>query len=209
MNIFQKLQTCVQRAYGETPSVETWSQVNASLTSPEQIIVAAVIESFAKDFESWTVNPYLTGNARDAYSSGFYEDGEYSRKFIAIRNDKAGITLKRRVREKYNDETPNKYYYEESYINDLELPDRLSQEILRAYRRVLVRVRAAKQAAETARLNMEKNEAAWQLAEKLLGMKRNEQGALVPVKTVEPEVQAQAIEEECDCDLGEVCRVCG
>jgi hypothetical protein len=188
--------------------VETWSQANASLTSPEQIIVAAVIESFAKDFESWTVNPYIVGNAHFAYASGCYEDHDYSRKFTAIRNDKAGITLKRRIREKYNYESSNKYYYEESYINDLELPDRLSQEILRAYRRVLVRVQAAKQAAETARLNMEKNEAAWQLAEKLLGMKRNEQGALVPVKTVEPEV-AQAIEEECDCDLGEVCRVCG
>jgi hypothetical protein len=61
------------------------------------------------------------------------------------------------------------------------------REILNGYERIQRRVKAAKAVADRAQEDMKKNEAAWNLAEKLLGMKRNEFGALVPITTANEE----------------------
>lgn len=47
---------------------------------------------------------------------------------------------------------------------------------------------AANETARKAKADMEANEAKWNLVEQLLHMKRNEYGALVPIRTVDENI---------------------
>jgi hypothetical protein len=82
-------------------------------------------------------------------------------------------------------------------LNGVTLSQQASGRFLTTFKKVKADVAAAKELADKALAEMKANEKKWNMAEKMLGMKRNEFGALVPVTTVrEPDCQA----EDGSCD---------
>lgn len=76
-------------------------------------------------------------------------------------------------------------FYGDLFVNDMKMDRRSEDIIVFAYHKIKTQVIAAEKAAQEAKAAMERNEQAWNLAEKILGMKRNEFGALVPIQTAE------------------------
>lgn len=78
-------------------------------------------------------------------------------------------------------------------VNGQALDPAVGLQIALAYKNIHQSIIAAERTAAEAKAAMEANEAKWNLAEKLLGMRRNADGALVPVeKVVEPPVEKKA-----------------
>jgi hypothetical protein len=175
------------------PTVEEWSRRNADVATPDDIIAAAIMQSFAKDFKDWKGSEYLAGDAKQAYKTGQYDvmipnPSTDQMKTVTLRNSKTGIQIIRGVFHRSMYDGPDKYWYGKTFVDGVELDERQAQKLMRAYLAILKQVQATEEAARQAKRVMDRNEAAWNLAEKLLGMKRNEFGALVPVKTAEADV---------------------
>lgn len=169
-------------AHGD--AIERWSACNANKATPDDIIAAAVIQSFAKDFEHWSGN--LSANLpshRICCNAGSEPDGH------VLKNSKKNLTLisKYHKGKSRDNDGLNPFYYHNKglLVNEIPLQPDAAKRVLRAYQEVKQRVDRVKAVADKAKEDMERNETAWNLAEKLLGMKRNEFGALVPIKTVE------------------------
>lgn len=203
--------SCVRFGTGPTcrdcfhTPIERWSLRNADRCSPDEIIAAAIIESLAKDFEDWTVTGALGADEfrvepqrvcatqQEAEKKSKLRHGRtyYSwhshKNYLIIKNQKKDITFThgwRRLAEDGDDVAPW-HYICDTEVNGVQFDTACAEKVAREYRRLAARVQAAKEVAAKAKRNMERNEAAWNLAESLLGMKRNEFGALVPIKTVE------------------------
>lgn len=165
--------------------VEKWSMRHAGKASPDDIIAAAIIESFAKDFDDWK------GSCPEgiAAKERVCNEGDIRDSGATLVNRKKKITIatkwvKGRSRE---GDGLNPWHYSCSgmCVNDVPLDAINARRIIQAHDRLKFRVEAAKEAARKAKADMERNEAAWNIAENLLGMKRNEHGALVPIQAVE------------------------
>jgi hypothetical protein len=179
--MLQLIQNLVRHAYGDDLlPVERWALRNANKASADDIIAAAVAQSFASHFEDWTITGDIL-DAETAYTEGRinYYGG------IILCNHLKDVQITRIPFEKYNYNKPNEYYWKRLKVNEIEVSEEAERIIISAYKQILTRVQAAKKIASDAEKAMKRNEEAWNLAERLLGMKRNEFGALVPVKTVE------------------------
>lgn len=173
----------IHKFFTNTPmSIEDWSQANADLTTPDEIIAAAIAKSFASHWEDWSHLDCFTGDVKQAYKiKGRYDEE------VSIRNNKAGVVVMRKiVGKRLNDYGGwGGKCYGDLFVNDIKMDRRSEDIIVFAYHKIKTQVIAAEKAAQEAKAAMERNERAWNLAEKLLGMKRNEFGALVPVQTAE------------------------
>lgn len=165
---------------GSAPPLSIEEHPYATATTPDDIIAAAVIESFAKDFEEWTLsgelNPYL----------GRHEDPPEP----ALKNQKRLLVVRfklERVPIRHDRYTiPSGYRSwapDTAIVNGTAINRAASDRILAAWKKLNADFQAAKAAAEKAKRDMEENEKKWNLAEQLMGMRRNEFGALVPANS--------------------------
>jgi hypothetical protein len=200
----------------------------ATATSPDQIIVAGVLQSITADFNDWTwaTDGYSTRNGYKVPKwpeiEEYYDSDD--RKYLTS-NGKGSMTLTRkRINGRFAKEivvcmeyTVKTSRYDrlvgvtwgQVTVNGVAInPPILGLKIFLEYKKLKAALIKAEKVAADAKKAMEANEAKWNLAESILGMKRNEHGALVPV---EKEIKAVAIsieEAACDCDLGELCIAC-
>lgn len=165
--------------------VEVWALRNANRATPDGIVAAAIVQSFAKDFKDWR---HEGSELEAAWLKSWPMD---NKPYARLVNQKKGIAvnvtfLQKKVKDRKFTTLRQEYYVPNTVIVDgVEISYEESQVIISRFLRIQQQVKQAQQAAATAQANMERNEAAWNLAERLLGMKRNEHGALVPIQTAE------------------------
>lgn len=153
-------------------AVERWAWKHRNAAKPEEIIAAAVIQSFAKDFDKWEAKHF--DNAEDAYN----QEGGY------LRFASKETNIQRIPEYKYNSSGPNTYRFNGMTVNDIEMPKYLEKAIIDGWNKIAVEMKRTLETAAKAKKAMDTNETAWDLAEKLLDMKRTDSGALVPKETV-------------------------
>lgn len=149
----------------------------AKAMTPDELIAAAIIKSFAEDFDDWRKFGSLSTEATKWGSVSV--EGQLLKGHTRI-----NFRLSRQQKGSYDN---RKYWYElvECIINDIPLELNAGKKLFEAWIKISAEVHRAKAIAEKAKADMQANEAKWNLAEKLLGMKRDENGALVPVTRAE------------------------
>lgn len=178
--MLRAIRSFIRFAYGDDlPPLEKWCFKNSTKCSPDEIIAAAIIESIAKDFEAWDWSECSTYTVPKDWAPPKY---------------RISSGLDRRLRNKAKDIT---IYYDHAYkgggnyedrsfyVNGTALDAVCGRSITSQYKALKKRRDAVKAAEAKAIADLQRNEAAWNLAEKLLNMKRNEHGALVPAVSVE------------------------
>jgi hypothetical protein len=164
----------------------------AKATTPDEIIAAAIMQSFAKDFASWEwknvkygtcmadVKKILEGGEGSTYHTSDAREIVENFKLTKLVNSALDISLTP-IMDK---SARGNYHYVRITgvtVSGYELTKEIQQRIWTTWKDVSSKVRAAEAAAAAAKKAMEENERKWNLAERLLNMKRNEQGVLVPV----------------------------
>lgn len=158
----------------------------AKATTPDQIIAAAIVESFAKDFDSWRARDLerktLYGTAFREYAPSLRHPEKKIEILFGFRtwpSDSEGDITD------YPAYTSADWQSKGTKVNGIEIDLKSARLIANSYETLLNQREALKEKEQKALLTMKRNEEAWNIAERLLGMKRNEFGALVPVQTVE------------------------
>jgi hypothetical protein len=182
----------------DTDPVERFANSGwSTAASPDDLIAAAIVESFAKDFDKWQLQDIWRGVIVPYDSSLKYAPARERATLLQIhpQSDQTVITvslsLKRTAKDRDN-RGPWLYSIARGpcSVNGVELNNKASACIASAYCSIKLQIAAAEAAALEAQAAMRINEKKWNLAESLLGMKRNEHGALVPVVS---------LEHDCDC----------
>lgn len=184
----RKLVNLVRRAYGDPPLItdlETWARNAAKLTTPDDLIAASVIGSFAKDYDKWVLyGDWFARAPRYVKKLNLCRNREEYTAKLTNRSTKLAVCIYREKTSRDRDDIePWIDLPDRCVVGGVVLNERASAHIVSAWKQISAKVKAAEEAAAKAKADMELNEAKWNLAEKLLGMKRNEYGALVPIQT--------------------------
>ena len=162
--------------------MEQWAERNANKASPDGMIAAVIVESLAKNWQDWTAS-----DLREAKANTRWVKAELSPKLV---NKKKNITVEFGVRRwtqeinGYNC-TMADWQSKGTKVNGVEIELKASRYIAREYERLAKVHKLANETAARVEADMKKNKEKWDLAEKLLGFKRTETGALVPIHTAE------------------------
>lgn len=155
----------------------------AKVTTPDQLIAAHCVESFARNFDDWAPRNLEIGWGH--YSSW----NEAPRRTLT--NDKDNITIEfenlRQEQERGHKYklNPEKATVRAKGKKSVVLDAKSSRHIIESWDKIYVVKIKAKEVADKALAAMKENETKWNIAEQLLGMKRNKLGALVPANQVE------------------------
>lgn len=161
--------------------VEDWATKCAKITTPDELVAAAIIQSFAKDFHKWKITGKFS-TTWDGYSS-YNQDGEAK---PILTNDEKKLTVAFHLTQHRSRQFSMNLWEERDQqlkscrVNDVSIGIREARQILNAWYKITANIKAAKEAAARAKREMEENEKKWNLAEQLLGMRRTHTGALVP-----------------------------
>lgn len=174
--------------------VERWAKRNAKLCSPEDLIEAHIIRSIAKDFDDWelvAVGKGTPGLTRDRW----YEEVKTIKEKHPHLDVQWLNRLLRNRRKHRNVKTVNilwsdncndlEDYFSNFFVNGIQFRGTSGSNIVEAFETINRQRQEAAAVAAKALREQQANEAKWNLAEELLGMVRNEHGALVPAKTAE------------------------
>lgn len=148
------------------PSVEDWSLKTARRfgnPSPDDIICAAVTENLIQNSDDWVFFRYerMLQNPKKGITVQFcFSNYQNSQNLYWWKPKKCSVGLH------------NEFY-------DISKPAYIR--LWKTWCKIYTRREELEKAASVAKETMQKNEFAWDVVEKLLNMKRNEQGALVPV----------------------------
>lgn len=179
--MWSKLIITIQRIYGDVPAMDPVDNIVSRATTPDQMIAAGIIQSFAKEFDDWNDMHFTSADHAKSVNDG---------KAI-LYNRKKDIQLKRVIKRDYNIDCYHSHNYKAYkfadgvYVNGVLLDRESSKLVIEQWERISAQVAEAKKVAAAAKKAMEENEKKWNIAESLLGMKRNEHGALVPIVTIE------------------------
>lgn len=177
------------------------------VTTPDKIIAAHLMESFVKDFNDWA--------AYDFHVIGNPDYRHYASTRPILRNMKLGFELSF-VLQRTTTVPSSKQFLEltgeviflrfdpakpnwSSTITNVKLNGGVGKTLMTAWLTTSDKLIKAKEAAAKALAEMKENEAKWAVVEDVFGLKRSKTGALVP---------ANQVENDCDCDLGELCEKC-
>jgi hypothetical protein len=165
--------------------VEKWAVHNARKATPDDLIAGAIVASFAKDFKQWKfVGQLEQRHSRESY----FQSTSLSRKMVGKKHVEITFLFRhtKSVDGDYNQ--THKYRAIGCEVNDIRVSELAFRRILNNWKTIVTQVRHAEEVAAGAKAAMDTNENKWNLAEALLGMKRNGLGQLMPVKTAEESV---------------------
>jgi hypothetical protein len=165
--------------------VERWAERNAKVCSPEQLVEAHVINAIAKDLDDWKLVK------EDSFGWPSYVD--FEKKFNTVKRHSVDRMLVNRQKHKnvkgitifYEVGNGSGRAHREFNVNNVPFAAREGIAIIAAFDKLTALKKEADRVAARALEEQKRNEQRWNLAEELLGLRRNEHGALVPVKTVE------------------------
>jgi hypothetical protein len=194
-----------------TPSLAPvdWGQHPvANLTTPDAIIVAHLIQTFTADFEDWTNEDFRKlGNPDFRYETVRPKLINTKLKVeISFPVVYQGTGLKRSYVISGNGRFKRFSSNGFTATADFQLDTTSSEALLKTWTDISTKMKAAKETAAKALAEMKANEEKWNVAESLLGMKRNATGLLMPIETEQQ--KADKAWDACDCDLGQACSGC-
>ncbi len=186
--MWHKVVGWVQMAYGDLPQVMEDNSYSRAC-NPDEIVIAAVLQSFAKHVDDWemcrrdhnyhrqrTSDPqfiYIKVSTKVSNKRAIYfTNGDA----IYLRNKKKDVTV--RIKS-----VPfaGSYKIGEITVNQVPVDVKYYPLICKHWEDSQGKLERLKETARKAKLEMELNEKKWNLAERLLNMKRNEHGALIPI----------------------------
>lgn len=183
--MLNRLRRLIKVAYGDIKKpLDPFSNPWATAATPDDIIEASIIQSIAKDFDDWKMMSRPSGlpvNKSDRHQEWYNRWHKYHSNAnmftcnAVLQNEKKNLLIA--FRENYYDEIHDTFY-----VNDVSLPTDKGRKIVEAYNKIKSARARVKREADARLAEMKRLEQAWNLAESLLGMKRNEFGALVPVE---------------------------
>jgi hypothetical protein len=169
----------------------------AKAVTPDQLIAATCINSFAKNFDDWVLKQRLPTEKTRRLASSDY--GKVPDNFDLM--DLTSYSLSSKIR---GNEIEIKFYVDwrnarsrrtflqtAATVNGTALSLKDSENIVSSYASLREKYIAVKREAEAVKRKMEEEKKKWDFAENLLGLKRLSSGALVP-KEYE--------EQRCDLD---------
>jgi len=176
----------------------------ATATTPEELIAAHIIQEFAKNPNSWTCTGKFPTNLVERRSDNrnpvvpSYERPNKTRWYRGITPvftmTRDHVMLSAAAYYRNADGDGAAPWFEKNCLEvsctdtkdpAIILADDLALQLFLSIQAIFVQKAKAEEAAAQAQKDMEENERKWNLAERLLGMKRNEHGALVPAVTLE------------------------
>jgi hypothetical protein len=191
--------------------------------APDRIIAAHLLESFAKEFKDWELidkNVISSSTWFDKYAKLDRQRAEKHKTDFnrVLVNKKKGINLSYYFTQEKVWDGDYGYHTKESrhdfILNTIPFDTRRGNELINKFMKLRADFKKAEEVAAKAKAEMEANELKWNLAENLLGMKRNGLGVLVPVEKVvkAPKAVGIPIEKKCHhsgCHAGcETCCFC-
>ena len=176
--MFRMIQRLVCHAYGDTiPTVEEWAMRHKDRCSADQIIAAHCINSIAKDVNDWKL--IRPGDDWDEWYDLFqrykFEHGVDS--LLINRQRHKNVKSVHIFYNRQFGKNPNRFFY----INGVKFNDYDGREIIDSYLKVKAQKEEVERVAARALREQQLLEQKWNMAEELLGMKRNEFGALEPI----------------------------
>jgi len=184
------------RSGPERLAASGWSKA----TTPEELIAAHILHEFAKNPDKWEVRGTLpTKLNEEIQTSSSFEIEDYKRgDKVTWYNYAAGtftmtdgMTILKtysQVRNKDGDGYAPWFMRSSLQVQahgfddpPVNLPLDLGQQLVNSIRAIIDGRAKAERVAAEAKAQMEENERRWNMAERLLGMRRNEQGALEPI----------------------------
>lgn len=189
--ILSKIKESLRFAFRHVPldPVNNWM---AKATTPDELIAAHIIQSMATDFEAWDQEYCLSsdGVRMDRWSLDSHDSNlayhAQSKYWIIQRGPELKFSFRLICgQEKKNSSWVWKRAYEYFRVNEVEFSPSCGLKIIEAFLRLKKEYKTVQAVAAKAKADMEANEKKWNLAENLLGMKRNEMGALVPTVVME------------------------
>jgi hypothetical protein len=190
MSLWLTIKNSVRKAYGDDPierlvKVEDWARKNSGMCTPEGLIVGYFTETLARDFRN--------GKGGE-WQCGYQHNNSQTR----CRLYKDGLALN------YWHPYGPKYFKdckeaEQFTVRGVTIPNEAGRDILKAYAVLKDKDDAIKEAARKAKAEAIENEKKWAVAEELLGMKRDKNGALRPVKTLCEHGSVLDDTGECSC----------
>lgn len=168
----------------------------AKATTPDQLIVAHILHDYAKNPDNWKISGTLpkslcgfhTGshNRPDGYINKDSKTWFRTNLFVFTLTDgKVKATLFTYIKNRDGDGCSpwfESYLFE---VNGIRLADSSQKQLFKNLKALMTQKKEAEIAAAKALVQLEENERKWNLAETLLGMTRNEFGALVPKENPE------------------------
>lgn len=182
-------------------TIESWAARSAELGTPDEIIVAHVMQSFIKNFPDWklelmrtygptqvaeydslpTFQPYKNIDTRNMKPNPRYSTTD---RVIRYRNPKTKMKVLAWITFHYgynqNSAFYNSFDVTKLTVNDIEVDPSLGKRVFDGYQSIKEGIEKAEAAAAEAKAAMEANERKWNLVEELQGLMRTEEGALVP-----------------------------
>jgi hypothetical protein len=162
-------------------TVEDWANHNSKKCTADDLIAGAVVASFAKHYKQWKFEGEF--NQRHSNPSGF-QPTKLSFKVPTKKHVEIVFLFKEAdLGDAYS--TIYRYTVIGCEVNGVRVTDAAFKYIYTNWNNLVVQMKHAEEVAAKAKADMEDNEKKWNLAENLLGMKRDGLGRLMPVKTVE------------------------
>lgn len=164
----------------------------ATASSPDEIIAAKIIESFATHFDDWKANVNfpmdcfeINKGGMDKLSAGRKEERKFrmSNSSLDIVIEVYSILYGEWISHEY---VPRQICYDNAEVKGVKIEGRLGGKIVEAYVKLRTAISEAEKVARNVKIAMEENELKWNLAETLLGMKRTKEGALVSAIDADP-----------------------
>jgi hypothetical protein len=155
--------------------------------SPDAMIAAGLMQSFASEFDDWRPEGQFRKDTTICCNKGRQPDS-----FVVLLNKKKGVIIRFRAawnkgKSRDGDRSDPWYYHNQGVtaveVNDQHLNAELGRRMYAAWTDVYSKHEAAKEVAAKARAEMKANEAKWNLAEQILGMKRTKSGRLIAVSS--------------------------
>lgn len=162
------------------PPVDMINNPYAKATTPDRLIAAHIIESFTLNFNDWEADNLEPGWQKHEYRAPTHQLVN-KEKALCVSWD---YTTERRGSQ-YNKYNVYKVNPDIARVKGILLDQFSSRLILESWDSVCRVQIPIQHAAARALQEMKMNETKWNIAENMLGMKRNEFGALVPVKKAE------------------------
>lgn len=190
INLIKKAAGAWARGYGlDAPSLLNPRATWATVCTPDDIIAAQIIESFVKEFDDWKYDGDFAAFTLQPKPYKATEDGETDSTFKLTKKDKSLIVLGKRHHKRWWKKSGDPYkttttgYYATLFsgsVNEIPFSSDAMKRVYEEYLRIDAAYKEASRVAEKAKADMEVNEKKWELAERLSGMVRNGQGALIP-----------------------------
>lgn len=151
--------------------------------TPDELIAARIMRLMAEDFEAWATDHWDRSSEENdrimRYLDTFKGKSAATREMRwnrLLRNKDDSIRMSYHITPQSNRPNIRRNFV----VNGVVLDDKQGDEIMECHNKLEKDFNTAKEVARKAKLEMEMQEAKWNLAESLMNMVRTPEGALVP-----------------------------